>query len=441
MDATPLEAGVQKTLDALYAGRLAVLCGAGLSMAPPSSLPSAATLAQKAKRKYDTTYGTDRLPLPASICDQAQFFFDRHELDTVYLRTYIDRDDFAGPPNAGHLAAADLLLIGAIATAVSTNVDTLIEAAGNLLFGQIGVGVSRAAVAALPADRSPLLKIHGCWTNPPETVWAPGQIDAEPIRTRIRESAEWLSTRLLDRDLIVVGYWSDWDYLNQVLDRTFGAVTPTRVIVVDPCEATTFETKAPELYALGERATAEFCHVRCSGEFFLDRVRVDFSRAFVRRVLSFGRDAYAHHAGHEPDAAWFEPDATDPTTLWQVRRDLEGCNPNEPSKRREPANEPLLGMTILQLRARGAAQDGNYWLLSGARIRVLSTPNRPLHEVEEAFKRETAPAIAAEITIAVGAEALGVPPSIARGSASGTIARGPSGHWLSRADAVTELAL
>jgi hypothetical protein len=118
MDPITLTAGVAKTLDALYAGRLAVLCGAGLSMAPPSSLPSAAALAQKAKQKYDATFGTDRPPLPVSICDQAQFFFDRKELDTVYLRTYIDRDDFAGPPNSGHLAAADLLLIGAIATAV-----------------------------------------------------------------------------------------------------------------------------------------------------------------------------------------------------------------------------------------------------------------------------------------------------------------------------------
>jgi hypothetical protein len=40
--------GVGRVLDALYAARLALLCGAGLSMAPPSSLPSAASLAVKA---------------------------------------------------------------------------------------------------------------------------------------------------------------------------------------------------------------------------------------------------------------------------------------------------------------------------------------------------------------------------------------------------------
>ena len=138
MNEISLEDGIAKTLDALYADRLALVCGAGLSMAPPSSLPSAAALAWKAKQKYDATFGADRPPLPDAIGDQAQFFFDRHELDTVYLRTYIDRDDFAAAPNAGHLAAADLLLTGGITNAISTNVDTLIELAGNLLFTRPG---------------------------------------------------------------------------------------------------------------------------------------------------------------------------------------------------------------------------------------------------------------------------------------------------------------
>ncbi len=88
MDEINLQLGVEKALDALFAGRLALLCGAGLSMAAPSSLPSAATLAWKAKQKYDATYGADRLPLPESIDDQAEFFFQRDELASVYLRSY-----------------------------------------------------------------------------------------------------------------------------------------------------------------------------------------------------------------------------------------------------------------------------------------------------------------------------------------------------------------
>jgi hypothetical protein len=229
MDEVSLESGIGSTLDSLYAGRLALICGAGLSMAGPSSLPSAAVLARKAKTKYDETFGTSRLPLAESIDDQAQFFFERGELYTVYLRTYIDRHDFAAPPNAGHFAVADLLLISGITTAVSTNVDTLIEGAGDTLLGHIGAGISRAMVAAVPHNQCPLLKVHGCWSDPATTIWARGQVDAEPFRKRIHEAGRWLEVRLLDRDLLIVGYWTDWDYLNEVLRRALGAVTPSRV--------------------------------------------------------------------------------------------------------------------------------------------------------------------------------------------------------------------
>jgi hypothetical protein len=125
-----LEEGIRIALDALHADRLAVLCGAGLSMASPSNLPSAAQLASEAKRKYDSTSGATRDPLPPGIEEQAEFFFQRDELGTIYLRTLIDAHTFAGPPNPCHTAVADLLLVHAIQTAVSTNVDTLIEAAG-----------------------------------------------------------------------------------------------------------------------------------------------------------------------------------------------------------------------------------------------------------------------------------------------------------------------
>lgn len=74
-------------------------------------------------------------------------------------------------------------------------------------------------------------------------------------------------------------------------------------------------------------------------------------------------------------------------------------------------------------------------------MRVLRTANTTLHEVEALFAREKPPAVASEIVIAVGAEALSLPASIARGSSAGTIARGGVSRWLSRVDAVAELGL
>ena len=328
MKQVSFDEGVADALDSLLSDRLAILLGAGLSMAPPSNLPSAAAIAAAAKQKYDATYGVTRAPLPAGVEDQAEFFFQRGELGTVYFRSLVDQNAFAGQPNAGHYASADLLLVRGVQTAVTTNVDALIETAGSLLLGQIGVGIDGHVVAALPPDTAPLLKIHGCRVcDCDNMVWAPGQLTVSPVSQRIANSATWLNGRLLDRDLVIVGYWTDWDYLNTVLESTLGAVRPARVIVVDPADPATFATKAPELFALGGRASTTFKHVRASGSDFLDILRKRFSESFIRRVLHSGRNEYQTHTGTPPDVAWLEPPDWDNLTLWRVRRDLEGRLP------------------------------------------------------------------------------------------------------------------
>lgn len=433
---------VALALDALHNERLAMLCGAGLSMAPPSNVPSAAVLAARAKRSYDATYGASRDPLPAQIEEQAEFFFRRDELATVYLRTLIDKDAFAGPPNPGHEAVADLLMVGGVQTAISTNVDTMIETAGQMLFGQIGVGIDRDAIAKLSPGVSPLLKVHGCWAfDQGNTVWAPGQLAAEPVMSRLAGSADWMKVRLLDRDLVIVGFFTDWAYLNSVLDHTLGEVRAARVIVVDPSDGSWLKSKAPSLYALGQRATAAFNHVAVPGADFLDRLRVEFSLSFVRRILHGGAQAYEDTAGSPAAQAWMEPPVAESRTLWQMRRDLEGCRPSQPARSRVPADEPALGLTILQLRARGAVADGPHWLIDGRRVRVLRSPNQLIHQVEAAFSREQPPVVAPDAIVAVGAEATSLPPHIVRGSGRGTIVRSGGGRWMTRPEAVAEFKL
>jgi hypothetical protein len=264
-------------------------------------------------------------------------------------------------------------------------------------------------------------------------------VDVEPVRTRIEECAQWLGNRLLDRDLLIVGYWTDWDYLNEVLEKSLGTVNPSRVIVVDICETASFEEKAPALYSVGQRATNGFWHVRASGDVFLRDLRVEFSKALIRRVLHSGRNPFEKQTGSAPHNDWLEPSSSDAEVLWRVRRDLEGANPNEPAKSKLPVEEPLLGMTILQLRAAGATPDGSYWNLHGRRVRVLRAANRPLYEVEAAFARETAPVVSPDFTIAVGAEPVRLLPNFARSGPNGSIARGAGGRWLSRAEAIDEL--
>lgn len=426
-----MTAAVASALQNLLAGRLALLAGAGLSMAPPSALPSAWTLADRAKRKYDARFAGIFPELPAQIEEQAEFFFRDGRLGSVYLTEYIDHSAFAGAPNPGHFAVADLLLAGGFRLAVTTNVDPLIEAAGLNLHGQVFIGTDGHALATAPVGISPLLKIHGCWVADRfNTVWAPGQLGASPVREKVQQSATWLQAHLLNKDLIVVGYSTDWDYLNAVLEQTLGVVAPSSVLIVDPSTTAQFNAKAPELSALAGRSGNAF-HLQASGADFLEALRRAYSEAFVRVSLAQGSEEFEFISGSPPRADYLAAPATDLDSLWRMRRDLLGCRPQEPARDRDPPNEPAVGLTILELRAAGAVPDGSYWRVNGRTVRVLRAPNTFLHRIEADFAREAAPAAAADVVVAVGASDLNLHPSIAR-SPSGTIARGGGSRWVTR---------
>lgn len=434
--------GVQSALESLLAERLALLAGAGLSMAPPSNLPSAAAIAADAKRKYDALHGAGSPSLSLDIEAQAEFFFQQGKLASVYFRTLVDPHVFAAPPNEGHFAVADLMLIQGIQTAVTTNVDILIETAGQRLYGQIGTGLDQAEVVMLPPRTAPLLKIHGCRHKDHDNmVWAPGQITSPPVSDRIASSAQWLIQRLADRDLLIVGYWTDWDYLNQVLEQVLDQVRPSKVIVVDPADSATFQAKAPNLYALSGAVEQGFLHVRASGADFLSELRKSFSKTFIRQLISCGSEEFQNRTGAPAPAAITEPPDIDNESLWLMRRDLEGRAPNQPSVMLFPPMECTLGLTLLQLRSSGATADGCYWLLNDQRIRVLRASNELIHRVEARHAREIAPAVSPDIVIAVGADADSLPSDIVRAGSPPTIARGTSSRWLTRQQANEEFGL
>ena len=400
-------------------------------MAPPSRLPSANEIAKRAKDKYSDFWGSAKSALPDNIEEQATFFFKQNELSTVYLNTLIDRHAFAGPPNDGHAAIADLMISNAVQTVVTTNVDTLIENAGIGLFGQVEVGIDGYAVAGLPSNVTPMLKLHGCrvidWNN---TIWTPSQLHVSPNRDRLASSIPWIHQRLLSRDILVVGYWTDWDYINLVLESTLNAVNPTRVVVVDPADSGTFASKAPALYALGERATNGFFHVRASGAQFLGALREKFSQRFVREILRSGAEDFKSLKGVAPDAAWLEPPSIGNAQLWLSRRDILGCPPNSPATQPAPPVDPLLGLFLLELQAAGATPEGSYWKLGALLIRVLRAPNQLLHKVKAAYDGDAAPSVAADYVVAIGAISLALPTSIVTAGVAGSIAGTSGGVWL-----------
>ena len=419
-------------LDGVLNQRLVLLAGAGLSMAFPSNLPSAWKIAADAKGKYDARYGATRPPLSDDIEEQAGFFFQRQELG-VFLGEFVDQDVFAGQPNAGHIAIADLLLSTGLQSTVTTNVDFLIETAGQALLGHVKTGLDGVTVAAMPSEISPLLKVHGCWHQDRDnTVWASEQLTQAPVANRITSSATWLQNALLNKDLLIVGYSTDWDYLNVVLNQTLGAVSPSSVIVVDPSSSADFIAKAPELSALADRATKGSFHLQRSGADFLDDLRLEFSRSFIRQAIARGAAEYELKNGKKPDAHICEPPNLDNQTLWKMRRDLLGCKPNKPVRTASPYDEPAIGLTILQVRDAGGTPHGSYWKVDGKSIRIIRASGAFLHTLESEYRSEMPPISAPDIVVAVGAEDTHLPADLVR-QPNGSIARGAGPSWMTRA--------
>lgn len=437
------DAGVTSALDSILGRRLVVLLGAGLSI--PSGLPSAWTIAQQAKARYDAMFGTSRAPLSTDIEEQAAFFHRDDRLGTFYVPTLVDPHAFAGHPNLGHTAVADFLLTGAVRGAVSTNYDTLIETAGQNLYGAVGSALDGAETTRVPHGTA-LLKAHGCWGREPEnTVWTPEQLNGiGTVANRLRSTANWLSVTVPNSDLLVVGFWSDWSYLNGVLGDSLGQITPGRVTIVDPAPAADLQAKAPKLYEVGQRAT-RFEHVQESGDTFLDALRREFSRTFVRRTLHAGAASFkSQNAAVTFDDAWTEPSIQDNNTLWQVRRDIQGCLPHQPATQHDPPTGEALGLTMIELQAAGAVPEGPYWRLpSDELVRVLNGSNRALDIMKAEYDRDMTPVTSPSVVVAVGADDSPLPGSIARSNpataAKASSVRGAQPQWLTRSHGFADL--
>ncbi|MCP5129191.1 MAG: SIR2 family protein [Pseudomonadales bacterium] len=425
-----LDNAVTALLDSIDEDRLVILCGAGLSMAPPSNLPSAAALANEI---FDHCQRNGEI-VQNDLEEQANHFLESGRFCNYFIRKLIPTDSFAMPHNLGHSAIADFLLCRAATSVISTNLDNLIETAAHDLFGEVDGLLDGQEAENAPHDRSPLLKIHGCWIKDRDnTVWAPAQIQNEPVKSRIARSAQWLNLHLANKDLLIIGFWSDWSYLNTVLESSLGAIQPSRVIIIDPSDVETLREKAPGLHELGSKDDVTFLHLPLSGSEFLNTLRLKFSRKYVRSSIYSARQSYLDSTGNEPHEVWYElPEETSLQALYAIRRDIEGCSPSEPAKAKNPNINDFVGLTILQLQAKGAVFSDGHWLLDDRKIRVLNAPWF-LHIVRQKFQREVTPFGSADIVICVGAEDTGLPGNIARDGRNPSIVRGgPSGEWITR---------
>ncbi len=423
------------------AGRLVVLCGAGLSMAAPSNLPSARRVAEMCFDRYQLVANPHcDAALRQDLEALAEHFAGLSTLKSVFIDQLVPWPEFVKPPNDGHAAIADFLMTRAIVAALSTNYDALIERpAWDYGFDlQSALDGDEATLQA--AKQAPLLKFHGCANRERRsTVWASSQLDDPVIASRIAKTKTWMAANLRERDLLVVGFWSDWDYLNAILGEALKDVAPASVIVVDPFETQQLKGKAPDLWAVAHAPNVTFIHVQESGAQVLDTLRRAFSRNYLRQVLDAGRAALEAELGAAVDPAWLEVADRDAETLYSWRRDAEGAPVGSPATGKHPANAQAVGYFHLLMRRAGAVHHTDGYELAGRTVRVLNGAGALLNDMRSRFLE--APSIPrAEVVVAAGATDLGVPGNIVRQGRVGNLIRPAAGGvWMDVANARAEL--
>lgn len=436
-----------RLLGSIEADRLVVLCGAGLSMAAPSSLPSARVVANMCYEQCCAAVDPDLNPAMRDDLEAiAEHFAATDLLKTVFIDRLVPWSSFVKRPNAGHAAIADFLICRAFAAAISTNYDMLVE--------RWAWDAGADLQSALDGDEAnqrgplhgPLLKIHGCeQRDRGRTVWTKSQLESDPVLAeRIEKSSVWLAANLREKDLLVVGFWSDWAYLNGLLERALEGVRPNSIVVVDPSPADFLMAKAPGLWQLANRDGVWFNHVEASGADFLDELRREFSRAYMRKFFRLGAVTLkAIDASADCPVALLEPPELDSDSLYELRRDAEGAPPAKPSKMKAPdQTASQAAYAHVALRRAGAVMTGKWYEIGGRTVRVVNGAGRFINDMRGSFAN-VAPVIASpDIVVAAGAIDFGLPDSvIQKGRPEDIVRPATAAEWLDLARAKQALNL
>jgi hypothetical protein len=432
-------------LGSIAAGRLAVMCGAGLSMARPSNIPSAKAVAQKCFDTYRARIDPNIDPAIRDDLEAVAEYAKAHvDFRAVFIKTIVPWDAFSTPPNQGHQAVADFVLTRASAACLTANYDILVERCGWDWGAQFNTALDGAQANAT-VDQSPFLKFHGCGFKDQErTVWTSSQFVSDPEIAARKASCEgWIQANLQDKDLLFVGFWSDWSYLNKAISESFNNTHPRSIVLVDPGDSAFLQGKAPELWALAHQVGITFTHVQESGDKFLAELRKAFSEAFLRELLRIGADAFAaFRPGVIVNQAWHTlPDLSN-EQLYSWRRDAEGKTARQPATRVKPdVASPAVALAHILVRGDGWVEKGSGYEKAGKTVRIVNAGGGFVDSTRRAFSEPPA-VMEADIVICAGASDLGVPADVVRDADPANVIRGGSGAiWLDLPTAINELHL
>ncbi len=428
---------LQRLLDSIEGRNLVLLCGAGLSTPDPSRLMSAEAVA---RRVYDEYHATQVLPaaLRNDIDKLAGHFLANHQFEPLFINRLVPWDDLAGEPNDGHAAVGDFLLSRAARAALTANFDLMIEQWSSHRKVRLRGALNGTQATAYADSTSPLLKFHGCMNLDPEhTLWTQGQLRLPRIQQRVDSCKAWMELNLPNRDLLVVGFWTDWGYFNDVLASILGGGATNSITVIDPKPAAELEAKAPYLWATLSGSPL-FAHVQASGNEVLPEIRKAHSKVWTRKLFALGAPLYQLEKGIAPPTAGFDAPDLNVDEFYDLRRDAEGVPTNRAARQWAPgASAAQTGLALAD------GRQGSWYTKTGQTIRIVHGAGEGLTTVEDRFKEPpTAPK--ADIVICAGAVEQGVPGSIiGRGSPAGIVRpkAGAGSRWITLEAAKVELGL
>jgi hypothetical protein len=431
---------IVRLLSAIETDSLVFLCGAGLSMASPSDLPSAVRVSQICYDKWQATEALDPA-LRDNVDLLAGHFHSKGEFKTVFIRL-VPWNEFVGMPNCGHATVADLLISRGAHAALSANFDPLIErwaeerkvAMQCALTGQDAVSFTNS---------NPLIKFHGCMNRGRDlTLWTRGQLVDPEIQVRVQSCSGWMNLHLPGKDLVVVGFWTDWGYLNDVLFDAFTITNAHSVTVIDPSPTASLQAKAPKLWEKLNSLSNVFEHVPSSGADALDELRTAYSRTWARKYYALGQPLMT--AAGKTITAPSPFDALGGEDLYNIRRDIEGIPYTRAATLKEPHPTAAQAAYVHMMLLNAGATNHDAWLqYRGRSIRIVNGAGQGLSDVQGRHKEPpTLPQ--SDIVVCAGAIELGVPARlIARGRGASTIRPTPGGStkWLTIEQACVELGL
>lgn len=403
-----------RLLGAIESDTLVFVCGAGLSIAAPSYLPSAVAVANECYDAWNVIEELDPA-LRDNVDALAGHFYANHEFERIFINRLVPWDKLAGVPNPGHVAIADFLVCRAAAAALSANFDPLIE---NWAFERkIAMRGALDGLEAVnfAATSSPLVKFHGCMQrNREQTIWTAGQLTEASIAARIQTCTQWMNLNLAGKHLVVVGFWSDWGYLNDVFANALTLRNAGSVTVVNPGTEAQLQMKAPVLWETLNRLSQTFVHVEARAEGFLDELRNAFSEVWVKRFVASGRLPSPQHTGGVVSALAAAPQPVpSPYTgddLYDLRRDAEGKPYTRAATlKTPPASSVQAAIVRTRLVEGGFAKERSWLSRNGTTIRIVNGGGQLLETVRDGF-REPPSFPQSDITICAGAESIGAPP-------------------------------